>query len=236
MFLRDLQVTEVPKEQFETEAKRWLNQNRKTLAYKTTIRRSTSLRSFVYWARWGDMLSDWRGPKPGTPVPHPIPEGPAGLDRMIDVAASNQQRALIALCGFVGCRISEALAVRPEDFDLQAMTLKVHGKGERERTVPVSDKAWDILCLEVTKAFVRGGPVLLFSDRHGRTVITNLAKKAALKRHVSSHDLRATFATAVHDKTQDMRLVQELLGHANITQTQVYVGVEREKMRTAVNF
>lgn len=157
------------------------------------------------------------------------------MRRLIKVARNDSQRALLALCGLCGLRISEALSICPQNFKLAEMMLEVRGKGDKTRFVPVSPEAWDLLIIPVTRAMCENDrEVINLKDRFARRVITNLGIKAGLRRHISSHDLRATFATAVYDKTGDIRLVQELLGHSSVETTQLYTGVLLSKMRDAV--
>ena len=231
-----LVVGTCPQEKFEDEAMLWLNDTRESTAPKTTGRRLTSLRGFARWAGWGDVLDEYSTPTPAKPIPHPLPEGIAGVRLMIGKAANNEERALIALCGLCGMRVSEALSILPTDFDLAEMTVKIRGKGDKSRVVPVSPEAWTALAPSVTRAFcgVGSATVTGMYDRQARRCVTRLARKAHLKRHVSSHDLRATFATAVYDKTMDIRLVQELLGHSSVEQTQVYTGIAMSKMKEGV--
>lgn len=226
----------IPQTDFEEMAQNWLTAHRRKVAPKTTGRRLTSLRSFAKWAGWGDVLDDYSAPSAAKSNPHPLPEGIEGVYRLIETTNNDKQKALIALCGLCGCRIGEALSVRPSDFDLEgAVTLTIRGKGDKTRIVPVSAKAWDILQTQVVRAFVNGNaPVVGLNDRFARRVITELGAKARLKRKIASHDLRATFATAVHDNTLDIRLVQELLGHSSVDTTQIYTMVKQGKMREAV--
>ena len=205
------------------------------MAPKTTSRRLTSLRAFAKWAGWGDMLSDYSAPTAARGIPHPLPEGIDGVHRLIGCTRNEKQKALVALCGLMGCRIAEALAVRPSDFDLHDMTLSIRGKGDKTRIVPVSESAWGVLCSPVTRAFVDGDrEVVGLKDRFARRVITTLGERAGLRRAISSHDLRSTFATAVFDKTKDIRVTQELLGHASVSTTELYTLVGMDKMRSAV--
>jgi site-specific recombinase XerD len=183
------------------------------------------------------MFTEYSAPVPAKGVPHPLPEGIEGVYRLIDITHNVRQKALIALCGLCGCRVAEALAVKPSDFNLHDMTLTIRGKGDKTRIVPVSPRAWEILQIPVTRAFVDGDiPVIGLKDRFARRVISDLGVKAKLKRHISSHDLRATFATEVWDRTLDLRVVQELLGHASSNTTELYTAVRQDKMREAVNF
>jgi site-specific recombinase XerD len=235
VMLQDLEEIELPMEEYEFSAQNWLTGNRKVVAPKTTRRRLTSVRMFAKWAGWGDLLTEYSAPSGGPTLPHPLPEGLEGVRRMLAVARNPRQQALVALCGLMGARISEALKVSPSDFDLHEMHLKIFGKGEKIRYVPVSEEAWSYLAVPVTMAFVAGGgPVVGIQDRVARANITKLGELAGLSRRVASHDLRATFATAVFNKTQDIRLVQELLGHSSVETTQIYVGVKAAALKAAV--
>lgn len=224
-------------EEYEELAMSWLNRTRKEVSPKTTGRRLTSLRAFGRWAGVSEPLKDYIAPVPAKGVPHPIPEGPAGVERMIRRARSAEEEALIALCGMVGCRVGEALSVRPKDFDLHNMTLTIRGKGDKERVVPLSRNAWSHLCNRLTQRFDRpSDPIITLQDRTARSCVTRLGRQAGLQRRVSSHDLRATFATAVYDHTQDLRVTQELLGHSNSATTEIYTGISMNKMKGAVEF
>src|SRR3546814_8794670 len=88
---------------------------------------------------------------------------------MINVAAKGKQHALVALCGLCGCRVGEALSVKPSDIELHRMLLAVRGKGDKTRHIPISPEAWEILAAPVTRAFV-GGDLLIvpMSDRFAR--------------------------------------------------------------------
>lgn len=155
---------------------------------------------------------------------------------MIEVAKPGEQRALIALCGLCGLRVSETLATRPSGFDFDRLDLTVRGKGDVTRTVPVMEQAWEAMFDSVTRAFLTGqNPLVIsFKDRFARSLITALGERAGLDRRVASHDLRATFATEVYNRTLDQRVVQLLLGHASGSTTELYIGVTRDKMRDAV--
>lgn len=235
MMLQDLEETEILPGEFIQSAENWLTGNRKKVAAKTTGRRLTSLRAFGRWAGYGEILSDYSAPKPLRGQPHPLPEGIEGVKKLISVANNEKQKALIALCGFCGLRVSEALKVKPSHFDLNEMTLRVFGKGDKERLVPVSAVAWETLQMPVTRAFVEGDRLVVgLHDRFARRVITELGVRAGLKRRIASHDLRATFATYLSSQGVHLRTIQELLGHANSTTTEIYTGVSNAQMRAAV--
>ena len=234
VMLADLGETEIPLSEFEETAKNWLTGTRSKVSPKTTTRRITSIRAFARWAGVGDVLKTYKAPTPAPGKPHPLPGGIADVRRMVNVCSNDKQRALIALCGLLGCRIAEALDIKFEHFDLHAMELTIRGKGDKTRRVPISPEAWEILQQQVTRAFIGNLPVVGFSDRRARRIITELGVKAGVTRPVASHDLRATFATAVYTKTKDIRLTQILLGHSSVETTQLYVDVVNDKMRAAV--
>jgi site-specific recombinase XerD len=214
---------------------RWLQSNRQSKSPKTTGRRITSLRAYAKWAGWGNILVDYSAPTPAQPTPHPLPEGTDGVFKLLEVASSEKQRALVALCGLCGLRVAEALAVRPSHFDVQEMTLLVRGKGDRSRVVPVSEAAWNVLCAPVLRAQMEGDRCLVqLKDRFARRTITELGMRARLARPISSHDLRATFATDTYHVEKDLVATQRLLGHASSKTTEGYTGVSMDAMRRMV--
>jgi site-specific recombinase XerD len=228
---------EVTMTEFEELAMSWLNLTRAMASPKTTARRLTSVRGFAKWAGWGVVLEDYIAPTPGKTIPHPLPEGLDGVQRMCDVAKNDQQAALVALGGFVGCRISESLSLTVHSFDLHDMLLTIRGKGDKTRVVPVNERAWGIIAPAMVGALHKPDKRLIsYKDRFARQIVTNLGARAKLQRSVSSHDLRATFATAALDRTKNIRVVQELLGHANSSTTEIYTGIGIAQMREAVQF
>lgn len=235
VLLSEVNEVEILQEELEEIGQNWLTANRKKVAPKTTQRRLTSLRTWSKWAGWGDLFDDYSAPTPAQAVPHPLPEGMAGVERLIEVAGKPEYAALVGFCGMCGLRIAEALAVRPSHIDIKNMVLMVYGKGDKMRRVPISEKAWAALASAVTSAFLNDDALVIdLQDRFARRVITNLGRKAGLQRPISSHDLRATFATEVYNRTLDRRVVQDLLGHAHGDTTDVYIARTEEQKREAV--
>lgn len=236
VMLSDLKLLSLPAEDFELTASLWLNRNRRIIAPKTTRRRLSACRTFARWAGWGNLLSDFSAPSPLRGEPHPLPEGVEGVKKMIACARQPHNKALVSLLGLCGLRVSEALEIRPSSIDTRDMTLTVRGKGDKIRKVPISSVAWEAMKDAVFAAFLSGKDdfVVGVRDRAARSMVTELGARAGIKRRVASHDLRATFATAVYNKTGDQRLVQELLGHASGDTTQIYVAVAGNKLKEAV--
>jgi len=221
---------------FEPLAMRWLNETRAQASPKTTGRRLTSLRAFARWVGQSHLLSDYKAPTPGKPVPHPLPERLEGLERLCEVARTAEQRALIGACGYIGLRVSEARAFHTSWLDTSTMTLRVRGKGDKERFVPVSPRAWSAISVAYVDAMHGDGQLISYQDRSARKAITLMGQRAGLKRAIKSHDLRATFATILSENGVSQRVIQELLGHANGSTTEVYIGVAASAMKGAVDF
>lgn len=238
MFFLETNIAEIELDSLEYQAALWLNRYRRIVAPKTTCRRLTSIRKLgLVFQR--EILKEYNTPTPAKGVPHPLPEGPTDLKRILAVASNDDQRVLVALLGLCGLRISEARGIGPSNFNLTSdpRTLTVFGKGDKQRVIPITNTAWDILCTTVTKAWIDKRPTLLvYSDRGARELITTLGLRAKISRPISSHDLRATFATAAYNNTNNLRVVQELLGHANVTQTELYTGVKMTEMAEAADF
>ena len=216
-------------------ATRYINESREYLAPSTIHRRIGTLRAFMKFHDLPDSLADYRAPTGERPTPHPLPEGTDGVLRMMDAARQPHHAALVALCGLCGLRVSEARSITRDSFDFVRRDVLIVGKGDRRRRVPVASAAWPAIAVAIAAADEGGaGPIVPINDRSARKAITRLAKRAGLERHVSSHDLRATFATATYGRCLDLRVVQELLGHASTEQTLVYVAASETTMRTAV--
>jgi len=159
-----------------------------------------------------------------------------------------RERALVELLYAAGLRISEALRLDREDLSTSGGFVRVIGKGDRERLVPVGDIALDWLgrWLDGPRAALlaanhvapeRGGPVFL-GDRGRRlarqqawATVRGAAERAGLGPRVSPHTLRHSFATHLLEGGADLRIVQELLGHASISTTQLYTHVTGERIR-----
>jgi integrase/recombinase XerC len=223
-------------ESLEEVASYWLNRSKRKFAPKTTVRRITSVRAFARWAGIGEILRTYVAPKPGRSVPRPLPERMDGVTRMCDAATRPEYAALVAFGGFVGLRVSESLGIECAHIDTRDLLLTVRGKGDVTRVIPLSVDAWTYLAPCYVAALGTDEHRLIpYGNRFARQTITSLGERAGLSRRVASHDLRATFATCILEKTGNIRLVQELLGHASLLTTQAYTEIKIDQMRLAVN-
>jgi integrase/recombinase XerD len=165
----------------------------------------------------------------------------AGAD---DNSRALRDRALLELLYGSGARISEAVGLDLDELDLESGTVRLLGKGSKERIVPVGSYARDAVSAYLVRArpeFAargQGSPGLFLNARGGRlsrqsawTTLKAAAQRAGIKRAISPHTLRHSFATHLLDGGADVRVVQELLGHASVTTTQVYTLVTVDRLR-----
>ncbi len=168
------------------------------------------------------------------------------LESTDDSETGLRDRALLEFLYGTGARVSEAVGCAVDDLDLAEATVRLRGKGGRHRLVPVGGFARAAM----EAYLVRGRPALLARGRGARgfllfrnargaplsrqgawLILRAAAQRAGLTDLVSPHVLRHSFATHLLDGGADVRVVQELLGHASVTTTQVYTLVTVEKLR-----
>ena len=221
------------------------------LAPTSLRRRAASIRGFYRFA-FGDGLieRDVAAHLDLPRQPRLLPETltVAEVDALLEAAPGLRGRSLLELLYAAGLRVSEALGLDREDLSTDGGFVRVIGKGDKERLVPVGDIAldwlgrWiveerpDLLALSHVEP-ARGGPLFL-GDRGGRlarqqafAIVKAAARSAGLPAHVSPHTLRHSFATHLLEGGADLRIVQELLGHASISTTQLYTHVTGERVR-----
>jgi len=221
------------------------------LAPTSLRRRAASIRGFYRFA-FGDGLID-RDIAAHLDLPRQprlLPETltVAEVDALLEAAPDLRARALLELLYAAGLRVSEALGLDREDLSTDGGFVRVIGKGDKERLVPVGDIALDWLARWEAEgrpallalahvAPLRGGPLFL-GDRGGRlarqqafAIVKAAARTAGLPAAVSPHTLRHSFATHLLEGGADLRIVQELLGHASISTTQLYTHVTGERVR-----
>lgn len=167
----------------------------------------------------------------------------AGAEAEPAVLATRDAALLEFLYG-TGARISEAVGLDVDDIDLDANAVLLRGKGSKERVVPVGTYAREALSAYLVRGRPelvsrgRGTPALFLNARGGRlsrqsawTVLRRAAQRAGISKEISPHTLRHSYATHLLDGGADVRVVQELLGHASVTTTQVYTLVTVDKLR-----
>ncbi|AKL88252.1 putative integrase [Gordonia phage GMA3] len=183
-------------------------------------------------------LNEYKLPTVGAPTPHPVPGGVNIIRAAIAFATERETKLTLALGGLAGFRIAETLSVRPVDWNKSTNLITIRGKGGKTRHVPVSRELAQILT-----AYAPENPKSKYvnrQDRCARKKVTDLFGRMGVVhkngKNVSSHDLRATFATEVYNGTGDIVKVQRLLGHSSVAQTQQYLGISDAAFHEAVNF
>jgi integrase/recombinase XerD len=192
-----------------------------------------------------DFAALLTGPKPARKMPNTLSE--TEIARLIGAPSggdprSLRDRALLELFYSSGLRVSELAALMLHQIDLQQGFLRVFGKGSKERVVPVGGKACDAL----TTYLISGRPHLVrphtgsqfFLNHRGRAlsrvalwmIVKVHAKRAGITKNVKPHALRHSFATHLLTGGADLRAIQEMLGHASISTTQIYTAVEPQRL------
>lgn len=221
------------------------------LARSSVARKLSAARAFfATLVRRGELAANpgelVPAPKRRRPLPRALPSGQ--VERLLQAAPADgplalRDRALAELAYGSGLRAAELVALDLDDLDFDREQLRVDGKGGRTRVVPLGE-----LSLRALNDWLeRGRPLLcrnvdqraLFVSRSGRRISTSDVRRrvAALARRsglaVTPHALRHSFATHLLEGGADLRVVQELLGHASIRTTQIYTRLESARLREA---
>jgi len=197
-----------------------------------------------------DPAAGVRPPTPARRLPKalPLPDVEAILDAAgaAGTALALRDRALLEVLYGTGARISEAVGLDVDDLDRVDATVLLRGKGGKDRIVPIGTYALEAVDAYLTRSRPRlaalGSPeragALFLNARGGRlsrqsawTVLVKAADRAGVTRDVSPHTLRHSFATHLLEGGADVRVVQELLGHASVTTTQIYTLVTVDNLR-----
>ena len=195
-----------------------------------------------------DVAAEVAPPQQGEQLPDTL--SVAEVESLLDSCAGDtpvgvRDRALLELLYATGARVSEVLALNVDDaseLEHGAGVLTVTGKGNKQRLVPVGSHAQDALqayLVRVRPSFATGKSHALFLNTRGGalsrqsawTAIKQAAERAGVHKDISPHTLRHSFATHLLEGGADVRTVQELLGHASVTTTQIYTHVTAENLR-----
>jgi len=149
----------------------------------------------------------------------------------------SRDSAILELFYSSGLRISELCSLDVADLDILSETLRVRGKGGKERIVPVGEPALAAIARYTREAAVRSGPLFISKRRSRITtravdhLLHRYLKLSSIPFHVTPHKLRHSFATHLLDAGADLRSVQSLLGHASLSTTQIYTHLSKERLR-----
>ena len=218
--------------------------HQRRLSKATIARKLAAVRScFRFLARRGSLdgnpARQVRSPRLGRKLPSFLPkdEATALLDAAPEPSAGGaRDRALLELLYASGLRVAECCGLDLDDLDEGRRTVRVLGKGDKERVVPVGDTALEALAAYLAMRGRRRGPIFLnarggrLTARSAHRIVRRRARRAGLTQRVTPHTLRHSFATHMLGEGADLRLIQELLGHSRLSTTQRYTHVSPEHL------
>ena len=179
------------------------------------------------------IFVDVKAPKPERKLP--VVLNKEEIRKMIKATKNRKHKLLIKMMYASGMRVSEAVSVRINDLDLdERMGRVVSGKGKKDRNIILSNK----LVKDIRKFVENNDEWYLFPSSNGhlsvrmaQKIVKDAAIKAGVKKRVFCHALRSSFATHLLEDGTDIRIIQELLGHADLSTTQRYTKVSREQLK-----
>ncbi|WP_078380905.1 tyrosine recombinase XerC [Sutcliffiella halmapala] len=258
-FMKEEAITSIS-DVTHTEARLYLTiLHKKKYARRSVARKTSSLRSFFKYLLREDQIAT----NPFSIVSLPKQEKrlpqflySEELEKLFavskrDTALGQRNQVLLELLYATGIRISECCQIQLQDIDFDLGTILINGKGNKQRYVPFGSFAHDAIeyflengrkeLLAKTKQpsttkhlFLnfRGEPI---TPRGVRVVLNELVKQTSSTLHISPHVLRHTFATHMLNEGADLRVVQELLGHASLSSTQLYTHVTKDRLQKTYN-
>ncbi len=232
----------------------WMNE--KGVSPRTQARTISGIKSYYKFLLIEEVVENdpttlLESPKIGRKLPDVLTD--AEINRLIDSVDLNKpeglrNKAILETLYCCGLRVSELVSLRVSNLHFEQEFIKISGKGEKERLVPISKRAIN----EIKKYIVgyrkkmkidKQSENILFLNRRGKklsrvmifTIIKNLAEKIKLEKSISPHTFRHSFASALVQGGADLRAVQEMLGHESILTTEIYTHLDKEFLKETVN-
>lgn len=229
--------------------------SKKNYAERSQARLISSLKSFFNYLRW----EEWREDSPAE-----LLETPRLSVRLPDVLSENEinkiigsidlslpegerNRAILETLYGCGLRVSELIEIKLSDLFFKENFIRVTGKGNKQRLVPISDYTIKIINfykdeVRIHQKIQKGFEDYLFLNRRGRslsrvmifTIIKQLTETADIRKNISPHTFRHSFATHLLRNGADLRSIQLMLGHESITTTEIYTHLDDNQLRKAV--
>ncbi len=226
--------------------RRYLAQLRtRRLRPRTLARKLSSLRSlFRFLSREGYIKNNpailLSTPKLDKKLPKFLSENE--IIKLLEAPPTNtvrglRDRAILETLYSCGIRVSELVGLDVHDVDFISNIVKVYGKGKKERLVPIGNKALDAIKRYLMKRSSEAKALFLnkngkrLTDRSVRNIIEKYIVATSMRHHISPHTLRHSFATHLLNHGADLRSVQELLGHVNLSTTQIYTHMTTERLK-----
>ena len=232
---------------------KWLNSL--GMAATSQARTISGIKSFFNFMLLSNIISTnpsdlIDAPKTGRRLPDTLNN--SEIEKILSVidlskAEGERNKAIIEVMYACGLRVSELVNLKLTNLYLNDDFIKVRGKGNKERLVPIGQEAIKQLNIYTEKVrihqkIISGFEDFVFLNRRGKaltrvmifTIIKNLVKMAGINKHVSPHTFRHSFATELIERGADLRAVQEMLGHESILTTEIYTHLNSEFLRDTI--
>lgn len=247
-FLEEKKLTELPLTVDTDILKQFIYEIAKVVNERSQARIISGLKSFFNYLVFEDLREDnptdlIEAPKIGRKLPDTLSENEINdLIAAIDLSHPQGERNRAILETLYGCglRVSELINLKLSDLYFDEDFIQVTGKGNKQRLVPIADinKKYILIYMEQIRVHQTIAPEatdILFLNRRGKqltramvfTIVKQLAEKIGLKKTISPHTFRHSFATHLLENGADLRAIQQMLGHESITTTEVYMHVDR---------
>ncbi|MBQ9072773.1 MAG: site-specific tyrosine recombinase XerD [Bacilli bacterium] len=246
-FNKDINVNDISNEDLKKYIK-YLNSN--GLNEKSISRNISSLKSFYKFLLQSKITKDNPSdalflPKIKKSLPNILTEDE--VIKLLDIELTDnfsyRNKAMLELMYATGLRVSELINLRLQDIDLSQDVIRTFGKGSKERVIPIGDYAKEYLEKYIYE--YRGSMLkrevceYLFLNNHGKKmtrqgffkIIKKIAKEKGINKELSPHTLRHSFASHLLKYGADLRTIQELLGHSDISTTQIYTHITNEELK-----
>lgn len=231
----------------------WLNQF--NISNRTQARIISAIKTFYKFLMIEELIETnpsklLEAPRIGRKLPDVL--SVEEIDKMISIidlssSEGHRNKAIIETLYSCGLRVSELVNLKISDLFFALKFIKIEGKGDKERIVPISERA--INYIELYKNTIRnqmfihsGHEDFVFLNRKGKqlsriqifNIVKKLAQEVGIKKNVSPHTFRHSFASHLVDGGADLRAVQEMLGHESITTTEIYTHLDNEYLRDTI--
>ncbi len=232
---------------------KWLNEL--GLSARSQARMISGIKAFYRYLLMEEMLADdptelLELPKIGLKLPEVLSK--EEVDRVIaanDLSKpeGTRNKAIIETLYSCGLRVSELIGLQVSNLYFEEGFIRVIGKGNKERLVPIGDDAMKYITIycdscRVHQSIASGHEDILFLNRRGKQlsrvmifhIVKDLCQRAGITKKISPHSFRHSFATHLVEGGADLRAIQEMLGHESITTTEIYTHLDRQYLRAAI--
>ena len=246
-FLNNKKINNITKE----DIRKYLNHINDSLNSKSISRNISTLKSFYKYLILNKIINknpmdQINNPKTKKSLPKVLSE--EEINKLLEIELKTdfdyRNKAMLELMYSSGLRVSELINLKINDVDLENDCVKIFGKGSKERIIPLNDYAKEALkqytMTHRKELFKHGENNYLFLNNHGNQmtrqgffkILQKIAKEKNIKTSFSPHTLRHSFATHLLKYGADLRSIQELLGHSDISSTQIYTHITNEQLHS----